>query len=52
MPHSPQLLSDDNTDPALELQNFLEELSQNIERESVGSEIEGEDSSTVSLDTF
>jgi hypothetical protein len=50
MPRSSSLSSDDNTDYALELQNFLEKLSQNTEREPVGSEIEGGDSSAVSID--
>ena len=49
MSRSSPLSGDVNTDYALELQDFLAELLQNPERESVGSEIEGEDSSAAGL---
>ena len=53
MPRSSSPSTDDKTDYALELHNFLAELSQNPERESVASEIEGKDPlELVSLDIF
>lgn len=45
MPRSSSPSTDDKTDYALELHNFLAALSQNAERESVASEIEGKRSS-------
>ncbi len=45
MPRSSSPSSADDTDYPLELQNLLAELSQDLEREAVASEIEGEECS-------